>query len=202
MIGASSANSWSQSGVRSPRASFSRYAAWTSTLRLRRCARDFRALRDPGAPDWRRASWAAGAVRRSRRLDASVSRERNRLLSRRRRSVPLSRLRKGKPLPDNRARRGVFLSPIDSAFIFGPLDEIRLADLPVRGHGRSGNSALAAAINCDGAAANRATLSFREMNATLSSPLASTGGNKFQALKLLGISRKRLYARLRRYQLD
>jgi hypothetical protein len=58
----------SATSARSRRASFSRYAACTSTLRLRRCARDFRVVRDPGAPDWPHASWAAGAVRRSRRL--------------------------------------------------------------------------------------------------------------------------------------
>ena len=66
--GINSICSISATSARSRRARCSRYAAWTSTLRLRRCTRDFRAVRDPDAPDWCRASWAAGAVRRSRRL--------------------------------------------------------------------------------------------------------------------------------------
>ena len=127
--------------------------------------------------------------------------ERNRLLSRRRRSA-LSRLRKGKPLPDKSLspkrisepdRLGVHLWP------FGRDPARRPAG---RAHGRSGNSALAAAITPI-AAANPATLSFIDTERDLiQRALGSTGGNKFQAAKLLGISRKRLYARLRRYQLD
>ena len=127
--------------------------------------------------------------------------ERNRLLSRRRRSA-LSRLRKGKPLPDNRSRRSVFQSPIDSAFIFGPLDEIRLADLP---------AALTAGAGFRPRRRDRpprvrprtrhAELP-RDERDLVERALASTGGNKLRVAELVGISRKRLYARLRRYQLD
>jgi transcriptional regulator with PAS, ATPase and Fis domain len=91
---------------------------------------------------------------------------------------------------------------IESAFTFSPVDTIRLADLP---------SAVTAGAeippspqqSVGGSAANSATLSFSDTERELiKRALASTGGNKFQAAKLLGISRKRLYARLRRYQLD
>jgi two-component system response regulator AtoC len=92
---------------------------------------------------------------------------------------------------------------IESAFTFGSEDTIRLADLP---------SAVTAGAEIQpspqksvpsGAAASSATLSFTDTERDLiQRALTSTGGNKFRAAKLLGISRKRLHARLRRYQLD
>jgi transcriptional regulator with PAS, ATPase and Fis domain len=88
---------------------------------------------------------------------------------------------------------------IESAFTFGTADTIRLADLP---------SAVAAAAGIAPApqtasAADSATLSFIDTERDLiRRALASTGGNKLRAAKLLGVSRKRLYARLRRYRLD
>jgi len=51
--------------------------------------------------------------------------------------------------------------------------------------------------------ADSPTLSFIDTERDLiRRALASTGGNKLRAAKLLGVSRKRLYARLRRYRLD
>lgn len=88
---------------------------------------------------------------------------------------------------------------IESAFTFGTADTIRLADLP---------PAVAAAAGIAPApqtasAADSATLSFIDTERDLiRRALASTGGNKLRAAKLLGVSRKRLYARLRRYRLD
>ena len=90
---------------------------------------------------------------------------------------------------------------IESAFTFSAMDEVRLADLPaaVTAGAEIPPSPPRAA---SGAAPNSATLSFIDTERELiQRALASTGGNKFQAAKLLGISRKRLYARLRRYQL-
>jgi two-component system response regulator AtoC len=88
---------------------------------------------------------------------------------------------------------------IESAFTFGSADTIRSAELP---------SAIAAGARVEpaprGAAlAACASLSFNDTERDLiQRALVSTGGNKLRAAKLLGISRKRLYARLRRYQAD
>jgi transcriptional regulator with PAS, ATPase and Fis domain len=88
---------------------------------------------------------------------------------------------------------------IESAFTFGSADTIRLADLPPAIAAGAGVEPAAQAV----APAGTATLSFTDTERDLiRRALVSTGGNKLRAAKLLGISRKRLYARLRRYQLD
>jgi transcriptional regulator with PAS, ATPase and Fis domain len=89
---------------------------------------------------------------------------------------------------------------IESAFTFCPVDTIRLADLPPA---VTAGAEIPPSPQQSGDLANAATLSFSDTERNLiQRALVSTGGNKFQAAKLLGISRKRLYARLRRYQLD
>lgn len=90
---------------------------------------------------------------------------------------------------------------IESAFTFSAMDQIRLADLPAAVTGGA-EIPPSPPRSAGGAAPNAATLNFIDTERDLiQRALASTGGNKFQAAKLLGISRKRLYARLRRYQL-
>jgi two-component system, NtrC family, response regulator AtoC len=87
---------------------------------------------------------------------------------------------------------------IESAFTFGESNMVRRADLP---------SAIAIAAGFAPAmqsapAANTGTLSICDTERDLiRRALTSTGGNKLRAAKLLGISRKRLYARLRRYRI-
>lgn len=96
---------------------------------------------------------------------------------------------------------------IESAFTFGTANTIRLADLPAAVSGAGGGMPNAGRLpanliqpRSDGGDA--ASLSFAETERDLiHRALAATGGNKYQAAKLLGISRKRLYARLRRYDL-
>jgi transcriptional regulator with PAS, ATPase and Fis domain len=88
---------------------------------------------------------------------------------------------------------------IESAFTFGTADTIRLADLPPAVAAAAG----IAPVPQTASAADSATLSFIDTERDLiRRALASTGGNKLRAAKLLGVSRKRLYARLRRYRLD
>jgi transcriptional regulator with PAS, ATPase and Fis domain len=88
---------------------------------------------------------------------------------------------------------------IESAFTFGTADTIRLADLPPAVAAAAG----IAPASQTASAADSATLSFIDTERDLiRRALASTGGNKLRAAKLLGVSRKRLYARLRRYRLD
>jgi len=92
---------------------------------------------------------------------------------------------------------------IESAFTFGLAETIGLADLPPAVTAGAGIPLAPAPAAVGGAAANFATLSFIDTERELiRRALASTGGNKVRAAKLLGFSRKRLYARLRRYQLD
>ncbi len=88
---------------------------------------------------------------------------------------------------------------LESAFTFGSADTIRLADLPPAIAAGAGVEPAPQAV----APAGFATLSFTDTERDLiRRALVSTGGNKLRAAKLLGISRKRLYARLRRYQVD
>ena len=90
---------------------------------------------------------------------------------------------------------------IESGFTFSAVDEIGLADLPVAVTAGA-ETPPSPPRSADDAAPNSASLSFIDTERDLiERALASTGGNKFRAAKLLGISRKRLYARLRRYQL-
>src|SRR5581483_260052 len=98
---------------------------------------------------------------------------------------------------------------IESAFTFGTSDTIRLADLPaaVSGAAAAADAAPAnpvprpAAGERDGGGSS-SSLSFADTERDLiHRALAATGGNKYRAAKLLGISRKRLYARLRRYDI-
>jgi two-component system, NtrC family, response regulator AtoC len=92
---------------------------------------------------------------------------------------------------------------IESAFTFSSTDEIGFADLPAVVTAGAGIPFSPPQSTADGAGAKPATLSFIETERELiHRALVSTGGNKLQAAKLLGISRKRLYARLRRYQLE
>ena len=89
---------------------------------------------------------------------------------------------------------------IESAFTFGSADTIRLADLPPAIAARAAVEPAPQTVAPGGSAA---TLSFIDTERDLiQRALVSTGGNKLRAAKLLGISRKRLYARLRRYQLE
>jgi len=88
---------------------------------------------------------------------------------------------------------------IESAFTFGTADTIRIADLPPAVAAAAGMAPAPQAVPV----ADSPTLSFIDNERDLiRRALASTGGNKLRAAKLLGVSRKRLYARLRRYRLD
>ncbi len=97
---------------------------------------------------------------------------------------------------------------IESAFTFGTSDTIRLADLPAAVSGAAGltevvqGSAPAQSAQHHSAGDGGGSLSFADTERDLiHRALAATGGNKYRAAKLLGISRKRLYARLRRYDI-
>jgi DNA-binding NtrC family response regulator len=88
------------------------------------------------------------------------------------------------------------MNVIESAYTFSRADLITLADLPAtlglvvqsqRPHASPPISSL---------------LSFAETERDLiARALASTAGNKLQAAKLLGISRKKLYAKIAKYHL-
>jgi DNA-binding NtrC family response regulator len=89
------------------------------------------------------------------------------------------------------------MNVIESAYTFGRTDRILLADLPASvalgQQTPQPASALAAPLPLSFAAGERDLIA---------RALASTGGNKLQAAKLLGISRKKLYAKIAKYGLD
>ncbi len=88
------------------------------------------------------------------------------------------------------------MNVIESAYTFSRADLITLADLP---------ATLGLAVQSQRAQASlpiSSLLSFAETERDLiARALASTAGNKLQAAKLLGISRKKLYAKIAKYHL-
>jgi transcriptional regulator with PAS, ATPase and Fis domain len=88
------------------------------------------------------------------------------------------------------------MNVIESAYTFGQSAHITRADLPV-----AITLASAAARSEERPIAHR-PLSFAEAERDLiTRALASTGGNKLQAAKLLGVSRKKLYAKIAKYHI-
>lgn len=88
------------------------------------------------------------------------------------------------------------MNVVESAYTFGRSDRITLADLPP-----TLGLALAAPRHGTPPTGGR-SLSFAEAERDLiARALASTAGNKLQAAKLLGISRKKLYAKIAKYHL-
>jgi DNA-binding NtrC family response regulator len=88
------------------------------------------------------------------------------------------------------------MNVIESAYTFGQSAHITRADLPV-----TITLASAAARSEEPPPAHH-PLSFAEAERDLiSRALASTGGNKLQAAKLLGVSRKKLYAKIAKYHI-
>ena len=88
------------------------------------------------------------------------------------------------------------MNVIESAYTFGRSEWISLADLPA-----TLGLTLTTARH-DAPPTTSASLSFTETERNLiARALASTAGNKLQAAKLLGISRKKLYAKIAKYHL-
>jgi len=88
------------------------------------------------------------------------------------------------------------MNVIESAYTFSRSDRITLADLP---------ATLGLAATAQRAHASPPISSLLSFAATerdlIARALASTSGNKLQAAKLLGISRKKLYAKIAKYHL-
>ncbi len=88
------------------------------------------------------------------------------------------------------------MNVIESAYTFSRSDRITLADLP---------ATLGLAATAQRAQASPPIASLLSFAATerdlIARALASTSGNKLQAAKLLGISRKKLYAKIAKYHL-
>jgi transcriptional regulator with PAS, ATPase and Fis domain len=88
------------------------------------------------------------------------------------------------------------MNVIESAYTFGRSSQITRADLPM-----AITLTPVASRRAEVAAAN-GPLSFAEAERDLiTRALAATAGNKLQAAKLLGISRKKLYAKIAKYNL-
>jgi transcriptional regulator with PAS, ATPase and Fis domain len=99
------------------------------------------------------------------------------------------------------------MNAIEVAFAYGDHDEIRCEDLPaeirveasVRPHGDGGQAPGIAPV-APHVAGNDELMTFEESErALLQRALSNTGGNKLRAAKMLGISRKQLYAKIRKY---
>jgi DNA-binding NtrC family response regulator len=83
---------------------------------------------------------------------------------------------------------------LESAYTFGHSEDITLADLPpgIAGQARELPPQLSASR----------IPTFEETEKTLiANALSATGGNKLRAAKLLGISRKKLYAKIAKHGL-
>ena len=88
------------------------------------------------------------------------------------------------------------MNVIESAYTFGRSTQITRADLPMT------ISLTPVAPRQETMQASNGPLSFADAERDLIvRALASTGGNKLQAAKLLGISRKKLYAKIAKYSL-
>ncbi|MBI3300474.1 MAG: sigma 54-interacting transcriptional regulator, partial [Deltaproteobacteria bacterium] len=88
------------------------------------------------------------------------------------------------------------MNVLESAYTFGRSERITLADLPAT------FGFVLAAPQHDAPPIAVAPLSFAEAERDLiARALTSTAGNKLQAAKLLGISRKKLYAKIAKYHL-
>ncbi|MCS6927051.1 MAG: sigma-54 dependent transcriptional regulator [Candidatus Binatia bacterium] len=89
------------------------------------------------------------------------------------------------------------MNVIETAYTFGRNEQITLADLPAFLH-----STAETAQPLSSAPTMSPPLSFAAAERDLIvRALTTTGGNKLQAAKLLGISRKKLYAKIAKYQL-
>jgi DNA-binding NtrC family response regulator len=94
------------------------------------------------------------------------------------------------------------MNAIAAAFTYGKGDRIQFADLPpeVRGDSKVGVGGMAPPSN---PAARASVPTFEESERQLlHRALDATHGNKVRAAKMLGISRKQLYAKLAKYAID
>jgi transcriptional regulator with PAS, ATPase and Fis domain len=88
------------------------------------------------------------------------------------------------------------MNVIESAYTFGRSTRITRADLPMA------ITLLPVAPHPEETPVSTSSLSFADAERDLiARALASTGGNKLQAAKMLGISRKKLYAKIAKYSL-
>jgi DNA-binding NtrC family response regulator len=90
------------------------------------------------------------------------------------------------------------MTAIEAAFTYGNADRIRLEDLPLEVRGDGGARAPSTSES-RGALAGSVTTFEESERALLQRALDSTQGNKVRAAKMLGISRKQLYAKLKKY---
>ena len=93
------------------------------------------------------------------------------------------------------------MNAIEVAFAYGDGDEISVDDLPTEVTGRRPSSGVPNRVNGTSEPAPIPTFEESE-RLLLQRALDSTGGNKLQAAKLLGISRKQLYAKIKKYEIE
>jgi transcriptional regulator with PAS, ATPase and Fis domain len=99
------------------------------------------------------------------------------------------------------------MNAIEVAFAYGDHDDIRIDDLPAEIGAASGARRRSAGNEAPGvapvaplAAGKEELLTFEQSERSLlERALSNTGGNKLRAAKMLGISRKQLYAKIRKY---